>query len=109
MPLLLVPALVTDSPLFAEYRNSRATHRDTAERWAEAINAYFDGEENPRNDDDVFTVVCDILGTPSHSGDVEHWHARTAAWRNHALAALATVTDVTSTSDASEGSARSPR
>ena len=88
-------ALTTDAdnPLLVEYLSAQAEHGDTAERWAEAINAYFDGDENPRNDDDVFTIVSDTLGTPGSVGDVDHWHARTAAWRDHALATLATELD----------------
>lgn len=82
------PTLTTENPLLAEYLAAQVRFGDTAERWVEAINAYFDGDENPRNDDDVFTIVSDTLGTPSSLGDVEYWHARTKAWREHALATL---------------------
>ena len=88
-PTSLTPATDADNPLLVEYLSAQAEHGDTAERWAEAISAYFDGDENPRNDDDVFTIVSDTLGAPLSLGDVDHWHARTAAWRDHALATLA--------------------
>lgn len=85
----LTPTSAADNPLLVEYLSAQVDHGDTAERWAEAINAYFDGDENPRNDDDVFTIVHQVIGAPNSYGDVDHWHARTAAWRDHALAALA--------------------
>ena len=85
----VTPTSAADNPLLVEYLSAQAEHGDTAERWVEAINAYFDADENPRNDDDVFTIVEQTVGSPRSLADVDHWTARTHAWRDHALAALA--------------------
>ena len=89
----LTPTSEADNPLLVEYLSAQAESGDTAERWVDAINAYFDGDERPRDDDDVYTIVRQTVGTPRHEGDVDHWRARTAAWREHALAALAADVD----------------
>lgn len=89
----LTPTSEADNPLLVEYLSAQAENGDTAERWAEAINAYFDGDERPRDDDDVYTVVRQTVGSPRDDGDVDHWNARTAAWRDHALTALGADAD----------------
>lgn len=89
----LAPTSEADNPLLVQYLSAQVENGDTAERWAEAINAYFDGDEGPRDTDEVYTIVRQTIGTPLHNGDVEHWHARTASWRDHALAALAADVD----------------
>lgn len=89
----LTPTSEADNPLLVEYLSAQAENGDTAERWAEAIAAYFDGDERPRDDDGVYTLVRQVIGSPRHEGDVEHWHARTAAWRDHAFEALTSEMD----------------
>lgn len=89
----LVPTSEADNPLLVEYLSAQAENGDTAERWVEAIDAYFDGEENPRDDDGVYSIIREVIGTPHDEGDVTHWMARTAAWQKHALDALAAETD----------------
>ena len=89
----LEPTSEADNPLLVEYLTAQTENGDSAERWEEAINAYFDGDENPRDDDGVYSTVREAIGTPRDEDDVAHWTARTAAWRKHALDVLATETD----------------
>lgn len=77
------------NPLLDAFEHNRAEYGDTPQRWAQAIDDYFDGDTAPRDDDGVYSTVRETVGTPREEGDVAHWTARTAAWRDHALATLA--------------------